>query len=181
MPHLLPKFKLLLDPTTIPMLAERYDYKSDADALAAGAQIRKDRFGREALLTIFEWKTGGRGRSRLKKNSDQEIADALKLATIAKTDRAALAVLMGLNGIGVPVASAILTAIDPTRFTIVDFRALESLNAEKADITIDFYLAYLEECRRLARENKVSLRTLDQALWQWSKEASKKENRRSQR
>jgi len=36
--------------------------------------------------------------------------------------------------------------------------------------TINFYLNYLGECRRLAEANNVDLRTLDRALWQWSKE-----------
>jgi hypothetical protein len=87
----------------------------------------------------------------------------------AKTERAAIAVLTGLNGVQVPVASAILTAIHPERFTIIDFRALQALNAAQP-ITLDFYLDYLDECRRLAKANNVDLRTLDRALWQWSKE-----------
>jgi len=168
------QFKLLFDPSQISQLADRYNFRDDAEALIAGAQIRDGKCTRTNLLTIFEWKTKGRGRSRLGKNTDVEIADALALAMAAKTDRAAVAVLRGLDGIEIPVASAVLTAIDPERYTIVDFRALEALNISEANITIDFYLAYLDECRRLARINKVSLRTLDRALWQWSKDKSKK-------
>jgi hypothetical protein len=171
------KFRLRFDPSQIPSLANRYDYESDDGALNAGAQIRRGRYARKYLLEIFEWKTGGRGRSRLANNSDQEIADALKLAIVAKTDRAAVAVLTGLNGIAVPVASAVLTVIDPTRFTIIDFRALEALNVNEANLTIDFYLDYLEECRRVAQKHNVSLRTLDRAMWQWSKEESEKRDR----
>jgi hypothetical protein len=105
------------------------------------------------------------------KNSNVEIADALSLALLAKTDRASVAVLSGLNGVQIPVASAILAAVDPARFTIIDFRALEALSiVGQQYITIDFYLAYLVECRNIARENRVTLRTLDRALWQWSKE-----------
>ena len=33
-----------------------------------------------------------------------------------------------------------------------------------------FLLAYLEATRMLATENNVDMRTLDRALWQWSKE-----------
>lgn len=41
-----------------------------------------------------------------------------------------------------PVASAILTAINPEGFTIIDFRALESLRItnRQAYYTIDFFL-----------------------------------------
>jgi hypothetical protein len=135
--------------------------------LEAGNHIREGEYTRENLE---KWKTGGRGRSRLTKNSDVEIADTLRLATLAETERAAVAVLTGLNGVHVPVASAILAAIDPERFTVIDFRALEALGVTEANTTIDYYLEYLDACRRLARENKVPLRMLDRALWQWSKE-----------
>ena len=138
--------------------------------LKAGQQIKGGQYARRNLEIIFEWKTNGRGRSRLAKNTDEDITDALRLAIEAKTDRAAIAVLMGLNGIQVPVASAVLTAIDPERFTIIDFRALESLNVIQPAININFYLEYLDACRKLAKESSVPLRTLDRALWQWSKE-----------
>jgi hypothetical protein len=47
---------------------------------------------------------GGRGVSRLNRNADPEIADALKLAVHAQTERAAIAVLCGLYGVNIPVA-----------------------------------------------------------------------------
>jgi len=70
----------------------------------------------------------------------------------------------------VPVASAVLTAINPERFTIIDFRSLEALGAETKDRSVGFYLEYLDYCRNLVRENRTELRTLDRALWQWSYE-----------
>lgn len=94
------------------------------------------------------------------------------MAVHARTERAAVAVLCGLRGVEIPVASAILTAIDPKRYTIIDFRALEALGVENSWHTVDSYLAYLEHCRSLARENNLGLRELDRALWQWSKERS---------
>ena len=164
--------ELQFDPSIISEIAARYSFKEDAQALEAGGRIRAGEYTRENLEKIYEWKTNGRGRSRLKKNSDEDIADALRLAVESKTDRAAVAVLTGLSGVHIPVASAILTAIDPERFTIIDFRALEALGILRPANNVDFYLEYLGKCRELARQNRVSLRTLDQALWQWSKEAS---------
>jgi hypothetical protein len=42
-------------------------------------------------------------------------------------------------------------------------------------VNLNFYLAhYFPECKRLASEGKVSLRTLDRALWAWSKSREKK-------
>jgi hypothetical protein len=162
-------FQLQFDPREIPELAGRYSYNDDV-ALAAGSAIRDSQFTRKNLSAIFEWKTRGRGRSRLKRNTDKEIEDALRLAVSAKTERAAIAVLVGLEGVAVPVASAILTAIYPKRYTIIDFRALEALGIKSAENSVDFYLCYLQECRQLAKTRKVSLRNLDRALRQWSSE-----------
>ena len=162
-----PKFELQFKPTDIPERAKRYGYPQDDAALAAGRRIREGEFTRKNLLDIFEWKTKGRGRSRIRRNSDKEIADALRLAVSAKTERAALAVLLGLNGVQVPVASAILTAIDPKRYTIIDFRALEALGSSSSNRSVNFYLAYLDFCLQLAAAHRVKLRDLDRALWQW--------------
>src|SRR5258707_14384453 len=100
-------FKLRFDASLIPELASRYELHDDTDSLInMGNQIREGRYTRKNLETIFEWKTRGRGRSRLAKNTDEEVADALGLVMAAKTDRGAVAALMGLNGVQVPVASA---------------------------------------------------------------------------
>jgi len=162
-------FALAFDPIDIPQLVARYGVEEDLKPLAAGARIRSGQTKRADLLAIFEWKTKGRGKSRLAENSDEEIADALRIAASATTERAAVAVLCGLHGVGVPVASAILTAIHPDRYTVIDFRALEALGCASGDRSVNFYLEYLEQCRRLAKRHAVSLRDLDRALWQWSK------------
>jgi hypothetical protein len=81
------QFKLAFDQSLILKLAARYSYQEDVDALQAGKGISKGRCTRANLEMIFEWKTNGRGRSRLTKNTDKEIFDALKLATTAKTDQ----------------------------------------------------------------------------------------------
>jgi hypothetical protein len=164
-------FQLQFAPVEIPVLARRYmDSGSEEDekAFAAGTRIRGGDFSRDNLQAIFRWKTKGRGVSRLDGNTDDEIADALKLALNAKTERSAIAVLTGLNGVAVPVASAILTAINPARYTVIDFRALEALGSTSKDRSVNFYLAYLGNCHRLATKHRVKLRDLDRALWQWS-------------
>jgi hypothetical protein len=71
------------------------------------------------------------------------------------------------------IASAIMTAVDPSRYTILDFRALFSLGVERSFNSVGFYLAYLTACRRIASTAGVDLRTLDRALWQYSKENQK--------
>jgi len=140
--------------------------------IAAGSRIRI----RKDFMAIFEWKTRGRGRSRPARNADAEIRDALDLAMTARTERAAIAVLTGLAGVDVPVASAVMTAIDPVRFTIIDFRALWSLGVEQRSpyYPVAYYLDYLAACRRISAETGADLRTLDRALWGYSKRHQKR-------
>lgn len=165
-------FELQFPPDQIKVLAERFLIEDDTEALQAGHRIAEGDYTRSNVEAIFLWKTNNRGISRLHRNSDVEICDALRLAVNAETERAAIAVLCGLSGVDIPVASAILTAIDPERYTMIDVRALESLGAKKNSHTINSYLAYLAFCRNQACLHAVSLPELDRALWQWSKERS---------
>jgi len=85
--------------------------------------------------------------------------------------------LLELHGVDLPVASAILAAIYPERYTVLDFRALEALGHARHDV--HFYEEYLAFCKRLAESNIVSpqselpaptsLRTLDRALFEWTR------------
>lgn len=163
-------FTLQPNPADLPALLARYGTPQDSGALDAGKLIRTGQYTRANLSKIFEWKTKGRGRSRLLCNTDKEIEDALQLAANAKTERAAISVLKGLCGVDVPVASAILTMIYPERYTIIDFRALHALGNKNTDRSVDFFLIYLIYCRHLAKTHKLSLRNLDRALWKWSEE-----------
>lgn len=164
------RFRLKFNPTRIPKLVNDYNPSDDLTALKAGKAIRSGAYTLRDVEEIFRWKTKGRGISRLCSNTEAEIRDALTLATAAKTERAAMSVLRGLQGVDTPVASAFLMAIDPKRYTVIDFRALEALGYEGGDRSVNLYLNYLNTCRELAKKHKVSLRDLDRALWQWSRE-----------
>jgi hypothetical protein len=105
---------LQFSPSEIPGLAAGYriDVKEQA-AFAAGARIRNGGCTRENLAPILTWKVSDRGRSRQQRNSDEEVADALRTALLATTPRVAVSVLTGLSGVAVPVASAIPAVIRP--------------------------------------------------------------------
>ncbi|MGX1007051.1 hypothetical protein AB7M69_001408 [Bradyrhizobium japonicum] len=92
--HFAPRFPIHM----IPALAAAYVDTREAAAFAAGRRIVAGGRAAQDFLTIFEWKTRGRGRSRPALNDDSEIADALDLALAARTERAAIAVLAGLSG-----------------------------------------------------------------------------------
>lgn len=167
-------FALQFDPSEIPALAARYGYEQDNEVLAAGARIASGDYGRENLKVIVRWKSARRI-AFIDHNTDSEIARALRFASNERTSEgSAIETLDGLHGVGVPMASAILTAVFPTKYTIIDVRALESLGVTQwPNDSAEYYMRYLQKCRELAHRYNVPLRTLDRALWQWSKEQSK--------
>ena len=132
-------------------------------------------WSREDLEWIIEWKVGVFTKpilKHLRKNDDEEIQARIEEAVHEPDIRSKVEALTSLNGIGVPVASAILMFIDEDRFTVIDERAWNVLQETNylsqelsEDPTVDEYLIYLGACWTLANEYDVSVRTLDRALW----------------
>jgi hypothetical protein len=144
-------------------------------------------FAEEQTLTPFDffaiviWKSN-RVKTRVKKglNAAGKSVQAL-MCEVAKTRSPAdkVELLTEIEGIGIRVASAILAVCYPTQFTVLDYRAWETLascNLEGLPASIPTtpaaYVRYCEACGRFAAKGGVSLRDLDQALWarSWEKD-----------
>jgi hypothetical protein len=80
----------------------------------------------------------------------------------------ALIKLVAIPGVGITVASAILTVMHPEEFAILDKRAYRALRVEEVfrRAGIDTYLEYLTFCRHRAIELRISLRDYHRALRQ---------------
>jgi len=75
-----------------------------------------------------------------------------------------------LSGVGWPMASVILHWCHADPYPILDFRALWSLGLDPLPpYDFDLWRAYTGHCRGLAAAG-VTMRDLDRALWQYSKE-----------
>ena len=136
----------------------------------AGKRIARGERTRENLKTICGWKSKRR-LALLALNTDSEIDAALSVALNSKSIGDAVTALTALHGVGLKMASAILTAIDPDNYTMLDFRALQALGVADGS-AVDLYISYVEACRRLAAAHGCSLRDFDRANWQWSKRNS---------
>lgn len=121
----------------------------------------------EEFVAVARWKTP-RSRQRIAANSDSDIRQITAMAFSA-AEELQHRVLTILEGVRVPTATALLAVAFPDRHTIVDFRSTESLSRLGEWDGQGGYLAYLDVCRSLAVRLEVNLRTLDRALWQWSK------------
>ncbi len=166
------EFTLQLDPAQISALAARFPVTDDRRVTAAGrAAAARGHYTRAEFMLVCRWKTV-RSMPRVASNSASAIrkATATAFATAELVDQ--ISALLALDGVGMPTASTLLHFAFPERFPLLDVRALASLGVVRSSYTPAFWARYVEACRRLAGASGVSLRTLDKALWQYSKEGS---------
>jgi len=129
-------------------------------------------YTREEFLQVCAWKTV-RSRPKVAANTEAAIVDATARSLAAGDEATRIGALLELEGVGVPTASTLLYFAFPDDYPILDVRALESLGVKsRSTYPVGFWLEYLNVCRELSRRAGVSLRTLDKALWQHSKELS---------
>jgi hypothetical protein len=155
----------------IEALAARYDFDVDDDVAAAGAAARRrGYFTKPELVLICEWKTA-RSKSRVAQNTDAFVEAITGAAFATEDESERMAALCALRGVEAPTASVLLHFAWPDRYPIIDWRALESLGEpEQATYPITDWLSYVSACRALAEEAGVTMRVLDKALWQYSRE-----------
>lgn len=171
------RFRLQFDAAEIRPLAARYRYGGEREFIrdVATRARRRGWFRASEFRELVAWKTGNRSTYLAADNSPQSIRAATRRALAPDTpERERLHVLRALRGVDWPVASVVLHFGTWDCYPILDVRALEALGYVRAHPAYSFSLwwDYVETCRALASERHVRLRTLDRALWQWSKEQS---------
>jgi hypothetical protein len=132
---------------------------------------------RAAALTVVAWKFDAMAHRRtnalrgLARESDQAILDITAAARGCLDDGAAMRVIRTLQGVGPALGSAMLMTMVPLRWTVLDERAVASINAiGYTDVPRDSqdrrtWLPYLRACRDLCDRTGESLRRVDQALY----------------
>jgi hypothetical protein len=165
-------------------LAEQYwqeaglrEQQLEKAAYEAGEAIRGGEYTLSNLETIVRWKSE-RAVHYLIGNSSESIKGALAIAAAPETlAKDAVSALVALRGVDISIASAIMAAIYPERYMVLDFRSLEALGHARHNV--EFYVEYNAACKRLvecgmvkAQENlpgPTELHALERALWQWSR------------
>lgn len=137
--------------------------------------LSKHYLNRQQLIKLCLWKSK-RPQKHYKdiENDDLAVKEITKFALSCKSEVARIKALTMLKGVSWPVASVILHFAYPNKYPILDFRAIWSLawpQPKKYDCA--FWSNYIKEIKKIAKNNKVSLRTLDKALWYYSKENQK--------
>jgi len=160
--------------------AQKYDkrYKDTNDEiveketkkwLEGNRHLDKERFIKTGL-----WKSR-RPERHYKANNEKKVREITKLSFREKDERKRIELLLGteggLKGVAYPVASVILHFAFPNRYPILDFRAIWSLGLEQPkNYTFGFWQKYCGRIRDISKETGESIRTVDKALWEYSKE-----------
>ncbi len=147
----------------------------ETEAFEAGAAIRNGDYTLGNVEAIVRWKSE-RAVHYLIGNSSASIRGALEVAAAPEASTGeAVSALLGLHGVDLPIASAILSAIFPERYTVMDCHVLEALGYPRQDV--HFYEDFLSFCNHVVAAGAVPeqadlsgtpLRSLDRALRQWS-------------
>ncbi len=125
------------------------------------------------LKQVAHWKSP-RSASHIDKNSDEFVKDITTWSLSAKDERSKIEVLTLLDGVSWPSASVILHFFHYAPYPILDIRALWSVGMEiNNQYSFSFWWPYVEFCRQVVERNSLDMRTLDRALWQYSKENQK--------
>ena len=126
---------------------------------------------KKLLKRVAYWKSPRRT-GRIDCNDEDYVKEITSWAFTSTNERSRIEVLTLLNGVGWPTASAILHLFHEDLYPILDYRALWSVGLEVPNsYSFPFWWPYVEFCRDIAYRNQVDMRTLDRALWQYSKEA----------
>ncbi|MFC4550797.1 MULTISPECIES: hypothetical protein [Halorussus] len=178
----------------IEYLDESGRWRKDADPLfssiSAAIQSRREISVTE-LQKISQWKLQGkRNDSNITQNETSEVERRSRVALQVSDDNEAIESLTRLSGVGVPLASTVLTVSRPTEYAIIDYRAFRGLAAAKPEIATpeeyttyaeflehfrtyltkaETYEYYINHIRELAAERGLSPREIDMALWAFDK------------
>ena len=152
-------------------LAARYPAAVDVPVFAvAEAARRRGYLTKREFMTLGDWKTP-RSRPHRAANAEAVVREATRLALGASSIEIKIGILRCLEGVAWPTASVILHLCDRAPFPILDVRALWSagLNGPPR-YTTKLWVEYVAFTRALARSAGCSMRDVDRALWQYSKE-----------
>ena len=129
-------------------------------------------FTRGEFVRMCRWKSP-RARRLWESNSAARIRSVSRRVLATRSEPRRMELLTALRGVGVPIASAILTLIDPRRYGVLDIRAWQLLfamrsvaaNRRAQGFTIAQWAQYLAALRHHARRLRVSARAIEYTLF----------------
>ena len=158
-------------------IALRYQYTNNENELShIKPKIQKKGFlTKDQLSAVAQWKSP-RSAGKVLNNHKNYVQEITSIALSGQNERTRIEVLTLLDGVLWPTASVILHFFHKDPYPIIDYRALWSISIKapsSSQYKFDFWWQYVLFCRNIAEQNHIDMRTLDRALWQYSKENQK--------
>ena len=167
-------FTLQFDQGKVRALAARYAYETDSfivDGIAPAARSR-GYYTRDEFVRVCRWKTP-RSQPLVESNDAALVEEATRVALSVVGETLRVGILMMLSGVSLPTASVLLHFAHRDPYPIIDYRALEAWGVTvRPPYAFPLWMSYVDACRQLASDTGLDMRTIDRALWQWSKERS---------
>jgi hypothetical protein len=166
-----PKYKTLRELLTYELVIEE-DSKT-SELIRSLRHVRQTKFlTKSELIAICKWKSP-RAIRHIKRNSTARIRNLTHKALITKSERERIKYLTSLHGVSLPMASAILTLVNPRRYGVIDIRVWQLLFAIKSvsknprgtGLTFKNWYHYLSKLRYHAKELGITVRAIDRTLF----------------
>ena len=178
--RVIPEFRLREGLKDVKLWASRYDTPYDRPIEQLQPIVRsRGHLTLEELKTVGAWKAK-RASGHMGGNEGDFVVEVTRTAFSTPSERLRIEVLTLLKGVGWPTASVLLHWFHKDEYPILDVRALWSMSVDEppAEYWFAFWWSYVLSCRSEAQRHNVDMRTLDRALWQFSKEKQPRSGRR---
>lgn len=136
--------------------------------------VRRRRYLTQSELeAVCRWKSA-RAIVHIRANDHHRVRRATSAAFAARNEQARLESLLLLEGVSVPMASAVLTLVDPKRYGVIDIRVWQLLheagavtdNPRGVGFSVKNWLAFLATLRPLSRRLGVTVRDVERTLFE---------------
>lgn len=154
----------------------RYDYEIEKNL---HKKFRKNKFMTKSdLIKINEWKFSGlKGRKKINLRNISDDDSFIKLisqnAFKIKNDKHKIKLLSTLDGVGVALASVILTFYDPKNYGVIDIHVWRELFGKEPqdmfNVKKEFYLKLIKRLREIAKKYNLKVRDVEKALYKKNK------------
>lgn len=127
---------------------------------------------RAELIKICRWKSA-RAIRQIRRNQARTVSKVTKAAFSTRSEQKRISLLTSLHGVGVPMASAILTLTNPSRYGVIDIRVWQLLytmgavttNADGVGFGFREWCRFLMIIRYFAKKYKVTARDVERTLF----------------
>jgi hypothetical protein len=165
-----------LDGRLEPLIRRHLSTEEDEGTALLCRELRaaKDRgyLTRSELQKVCHWKSP-RAIRHVRANTARQVRAATGVALRTRSEERRLDALLQLKGVSVPMASAVLTLVNPSRYGVIDIRVWQLLhehgavtrNSEGVGLSANNWQQFLAVIRHFARKLRVKARDVERTLF----------------